>query len=76
MVMPYWDFIGNAVVSDDFIRLTPDRQSKRGGLWNSRPMRRRDFEVTFQFHVRPCLRRPQGRGRGTEGDEGEKRRRG
>ena len=36
MVMPYWDFVGNAVVSDEFIRLTPDRQSKRGALWNTR----------------------------------------
>ncbi len=35
MTIPYWDFYGHAVVSDDFIRLTPDRQSKRGSLWNT-----------------------------------------
>lgn len=32
--MPGWDFYGNAVISDDFVRLTPDRQAKEGMLWN------------------------------------------
>eukprot|EP00730_Choanoeca_flexa_P014770 TRINITY_DN6578_c0_g1_i2.p1 TRINITY_DN6578_c0_g1~~TRINITY_DN6578_c0_g1_i2.p1 ORF type:complete len:370 (+),score=101.47 TRINITY_DN6578_c0_g1_i2:67-1176(+) len=51
MVMPFWDFIGNAVISDDFIRLTPDRQSKRGALWNSKPTKVEEWEVTLKFHV-------------------------
>eukprot|EP00045_Choanoeca_perplexa_P004181 m.36007 g.36007 ORF g.36007 m.36007 type:complete len:366 (-) comp12439_c0_seq1:77-1174(-) len=51
MVMPFWDFIGNAVISDDFIRLTPDRQSKRGALWNSKPTKLDEWEVTFRFHT-------------------------
>ncbi|EGD78780.1 hypothetical protein PTSG_01756 [Salpingoeca rosetta] len=51
MVMPYWDFIGNAVVSDDFIRLTPDRQSKRGAIWNTRPIGVKEWEITLHFKI-------------------------
>ena len=36
MSVPNWDIIGNTVVSDEFIRLTPDRQSKRGAIWTNR----------------------------------------
>lgn len=51
-VMPFWDFNGNSVVSDEFVRLTPDRQTKRGGIWNSRAYNRNNgFEMTVQFKV-------------------------
>ena len=33
--IPYWDFHGSTFISSSYIRLTPDHQSKRGGLWNS-----------------------------------------
>lgn len=32
--MAHWDFGGSTVISDHYIRLTPDRQSRRGSLWN------------------------------------------
>lgn len=32
--IPYWDFGGSTVVADDYVRLTPDRQSRQGMLWN------------------------------------------
>lgn len=35
MTMPYWDFMGSTMVTNDHIRLTPDRQSQQGSLWNS-----------------------------------------
>ena len=35
--IPYWNWIGNTVVTDDYIRLTPDRQTKRGAVWNTIP---------------------------------------
>jgi mannose-binding lectin 2 len=35
--IPYWNWIGNTVVTDDYIRLTPDRQTKRGAVWNTVP---------------------------------------
>lgn len=33
--IPYWDFHGSTFISSSYIRLTPDHQSKKGGLWNS-----------------------------------------
>ena len=41
--VPYWDVIGQAVVTDEYVRLTPDRQNKKGAIWNNkvgRPLRR------------------------------------
>lgn len=35
MTMPYWDFMGSTMVTNNYIRLTPDIQSKQGALWNS-----------------------------------------
>ncbi len=34
MDVPYWEFSGTTVVTSSYIRLTPDRQSKQGMLWN------------------------------------------
>jgi len=33
--IPYWDYHGSTFISTSYIRLTPDHQSKAGGLWNS-----------------------------------------
>jgi len=35
MTIPYWDFMGSTMVTNNYIRLTPDLQSKQGALWNS-----------------------------------------
>lgn len=35
MSIPYWDFMGSTLVTNDYIRLTPDEQSKNGALWNT-----------------------------------------
>eukprot|EP00051_Salpingoeca_urceolata_P030999 m.10110 g.10110 ORF g.10110 m.10110 type:complete len:348 (+) comp3687_c0_seq1:214-1257(+) len=51
MAIPNWQFSGHTVVSDQFIRLTPDRQSKRGQLFNTRAFRGNEWEVTFRFKV-------------------------
>lgn len=32
--LPFWDYIGNTMVSSNYVRLTADLQSKKGGLWN------------------------------------------
>lgn len=29
-----WDLLGNAMVMTQFIRLTPDQQSRQGAVWN------------------------------------------
>jgi len=33
--MQFWEISGHALLTDDFIRLTPDQQSKKGGIWNA-----------------------------------------
>lgn len=35
MTMPYWDFMGSTMVTNNYVRLTPDLQSKQGALWNA-----------------------------------------
>lgn len=34
MTMPNWDFTGSTMVTPNYVRLTPDVQSKSGALWN------------------------------------------
>ena len=33
--MQFWEPVGHAILTDDYIRLVPDQQSKSGGIWNS-----------------------------------------
>jgi lectin, mannose-binding 2 len=42
---------GHAKVFQNFIRLTPDRQSKRGHVWSSRRVDTNDWSVVLQFRV-------------------------
>eukprot|EP00118_Oscarella_pearsei_P025312 m.307970 g.307970 ORF g.307970 m.307970 type:complete len:319 (+) comp43144_c0_seq1:74-1030(+) len=49
--LPNWEFSGSTVVTDKYIRLTPDRQSKSGMLWNRIPAKIRNWEVQVQFKV-------------------------
>jgi mannose-binding lectin 2 len=39
------------VVTNSYVRLTPDRQSKQGNLWNTVPVRVHNWEVVVQFSV-------------------------
>ena len=47
----HWDLTGNTLVTDKFIRLTSDAQSKAGGLWNNIPIVDPDWEIHVQFKV-------------------------
>ncbi|CAI8033158.1 Vesicular integral-membrane protein VIP36 [Geodia barretti] len=49
--IPYWEFGGASVVTSSYVRLTPDRQSKQGNLWNPVPFRVHNWEVVVQFSV-------------------------
>nr|CAG4646321.1 EOG090X07L3 [Macrothrix elegans] len=49
--MPFWDFLGSTVVTSNYIRLTPDLQSKSGALWNTVPCQSRNWELQVQFKV-------------------------
>jgi hypothetical protein len=33
--IPYWDFHGSTIVTNQHIRLTPDLRSQQGAIWNS-----------------------------------------
>eukprot|EP00039_Didymoeca_costata_P019342 m.337146 g.337146 ORF g.337146 m.337146 type:complete len:332 (-) comp18061_c0_seq1:134-1129(-) len=55
--IPHWDFKGDTSLSDNHIRLTPDRQSRRGNLWNTNPFDppgsspAAPFEIEARFKV-------------------------
>jgi hypothetical protein len=47
----YWQLLGNTIVTDRYIRLTSDSQSKAGGLWSSIPVAYPDWEMHVHFKV-------------------------
>jgi len=49
--VPGWDFQGSTMVTNSYIRLTPDQQGRQGALWNRIPCRTRNWEVQVQFRV-------------------------
>lgn len=51
MTIPYWDFMGSTMVTNNYVRLTPDSQSKQGALWNSVPCSVRNWELQVHFKV-------------------------
>ncbi|XP_059171508.1 vesicular integral-membrane protein VIP36-like [Physella acuta] len=51
MGIPHWDMLGSTMVTNNYIRLTPDRQSKMGAIWNNVPCFVRNWEVHVQFEV-------------------------
>ncbi|KAJ0170780.1 hypothetical protein K1T71_013552 [Dendrolimus kikuchii] len=61
MSVPYWDFLGSTIVTANYVRLTPDLQSKSGAIWNTAPCYTRNWEVQVQFKVH-------GRGKDLFGD--------
>ncbi|XP_074144515.1 VIP36-like protein [Sminthopsis crassicaudata] len=46
-----WTLMGNAMVMTQYIRLTPDMQSKQGALWNRVPCYLRDWELQVHFKI-------------------------
>ena len=47
----HWDFGGSAVVTDKFIRLTPDTRSKVGWLWNDEANYLSQWEANLTFTI-------------------------
>lgn len=33
-----WDFLGHVMITNKYVRLTPDLQSKSGAIWNTSPV--------------------------------------
>ncbi|XP_028827100.1 lectin, mannose-binding 2-like a isoform X1 [Denticeps clupeoides] len=47
----HWELMGDAVVSTDNIRLTPDVQSKQGAVWSRMPCHLKDWEIQVHFKI-------------------------
>lgn len=46
-----WKTAGTTVVNKNFIRLTPDRQSKKGSIWSKKPLGVASFSTVLQFRI-------------------------
>ncbi|XP_017296583.1 VIP36-like protein [Kryptolebias marmoratus] len=46
-----WDLMGTAMVMPDYVRLTPDQQSRQGAVWSRIPFVLRDWELKVHFKV-------------------------
>ena len=49
--MSNWNIGGDAKVNKHFVRLTPDRQSKKGWMFAHNPIGARDWSVTLRFRL-------------------------
>ncbi|KAL0979169.1 hypothetical protein UPYG_G00181600 [Umbra pygmaea] len=47
----YWDLMGNAMITTEYVRLTPDLQSRQGAVWSRIPCYLRDWELQVHFKV-------------------------
>lgn len=47
----HWDFGGHSKVKRNFIRVTEDKQSKRGWAFNTEALTQRDFALQFKFRI-------------------------
>jgi mannose-binding lectin 2 len=56
-----WKYGGAAGVNEHFVRLTPDRQSKKGWLWNDAKVMADGWSATLRFRI-------SGQGRAMYGD--------
>eukprot|EP01099_Mayorella_cantabrigiensis_P006219 TRINITY_DN5142_c0_g1_i2.p1 TRINITY_DN5142_c0_g1~~TRINITY_DN5142_c0_g1_i2.p1 ORF type:complete len:403 (-),score=89.70 TRINITY_DN5142_c0_g1_i2:224-1432(-) len=50
-VVPNWLLQGSAYFRENYVRLTPDRQSRTGALWNAAPVRLQSWEATIGFRI-------------------------
>ncbi|XP_069140123.1 vesicular integral-membrane protein VIP36-like [Argopecten irradians] len=49
--MSLWDFVGSTLVTNNYVRLTPDHQSRQGAIWNTQACNTRNWELHVQFAV-------------------------
>ncbi|KAG7490879.1 VIP36 [Solea senegalensis] len=47
----FWDLMGNAMVTPDHVRLTPDLQSRQGAVWSRIPLFLQDWELKVHFKI-------------------------
>ena len=51
LASPHWRTSGTAEVNKNFIRLTPDRQSKKGALWSRKMLGVPSISTVLQFRI-------------------------
>ncbi|XP_038064707.1 vesicular integral-membrane protein VIP36-like [Patiria miniata] len=49
--LPMWDMQGHTMITNNYVRLTPDRQSRQGAIWNKVPNRSPNWEIHIEFNV-------------------------
>uniref|UniRef100_A0A1W7RAJ5 Protein ERGIC-53 n=1 Tax=Hadrurus spadix TaxID=141984 RepID=A0A1W7RAJ5_9SCOR len=54
--VPFWESFGNAIASEEMVRITPSLRSKKGSIWTKGP-------TTFQWWEIELVFRVNGRGR-------------
>ncbi|XP_063066245.1 lectin, mannose-binding 2-like a [Engraulis encrasicolus] len=47
----HWELMGDAIVTLDQVRLTPDMQSKQGAVWSRLPCHLKDWELQVHFKI-------------------------
>ncbi|MEQ2306681.1 VIP36-like protein [Ameca splendens] len=47
----HWELMGDAMVTTDQVRLTPDMQSRQGAVWSRIPCQLKDWEMQVHFKV-------------------------
>ncbi|XP_026882982.2 lectin, mannose-binding 2-like b [Electrophorus electricus] len=47
----HWDLLGTAVITPEYVRLTPDLQSRLGAVWSRIPCYIRDWELRVQLNI-------------------------
>jgi Legume-like lectin family len=60
--LPNYKYYGSAVVTENYVRLTPDRQSKKGSVWGSVPSYLREWEAIVELKIGGVGRSTYGEG--------------
>eukprot|EP00164_Ancoracysta_twista_P005248 GFYU01007183.1.p1 GENE.GFYU01007183.1~~GFYU01007183.1.p1 ORF type:complete len:444 (-),score=158.14 GFYU01007183.1:194-1525(-) len=60
--IPGWTYGGSTALNKNFVRLTPDRQSRQGWLFNTFPNKAKEWAVVLKFRVSGSARRLFGDG--------------
>jgi mannose-binding lectin 1 len=49
--VPHWDFGASAVITDKYVRVAPDKQSRTGWLWNDQANHLTQWEALLSFRI-------------------------
>lgn len=49
--VPFWEYEGNAIASEEMVRITPSLRSKKGAIWTKQKTNFENWEVELVFRV-------------------------